>query len=359
MNPDFNKKTIETLAKRAAYKCSNPECRVNTVGPNSNPEKSTKIGEAAHIFGARIGSKRYNSEMNDTARAEITNSIWLCRNCHKLMDTDETKYTPNILFAWREKHEEYISSTLGNNTDQIIYKEQTSILADFKDYPPIIKRIILDKPYGWEYRLTAELMRYFNTPLFRKLKDLKEGLYLKNITTIEPEKSFTWIQDRLNEMSKIATPAKGLLELLTKSWGKPGEPGDIKEIHHATSLIRDYLEHVISFEEKIHFVNPPEEYERPVSLLKNLIGSQVRKLSSIPSDLDNIISLSIEYEKENNTPKEIKKVFLFDLPQNWEIEFHKELIKAKRNQSLNKNENSGCLSFIVFIIITMIIFLLF
>ncbi|QSW88265.1 MULTISPECIES: hypothetical protein [Flavobacterium] len=45
MNPDFNKTTIDTLAKRAGYKCSNPDCRVNTIGPNSDPEKSTKIGE--------------------------------------------------------------------------------------------------------------------------------------------------------------------------------------------------------------------------------------------------------------------------------------------------------------------------
>ncbi len=97
MPPDFNRKTVDTLARRAAFKCSNPGCRVSTVGPNSDLEKSTLIGEAAHIFGARPNSKRYRLNMTDAARAEITNSIWLCRNCHKLIDTDDQKYTSDIL----------------------------------------------------------------------------------------------------------------------------------------------------------------------------------------------------------------------------------------------------------------------
>lgn len=359
MNPDFSKNTIDILAKRAAYKCSNPDCRVNTVGPNSDPEKSTKIGEAAHIFGARIGSKRYNPDMTDSARAEITNSIWLCRNCHKLIDTDEIKYSSSVLFAWREKHEEYIASTLGNSTDQIIYEEKISILADFKEYPPIIKRIILDKPDAWEWRLTAELMRFFNNPLYRKLNDLKGGLYLKSITSIESDKAFTWIQDRLDEISRIATPASGLLERLTESWGKPGEPGDIKEIHHVTKLIRDYLEHVILFEEKIHFVKVPEEYQRLVFLLRDLIGSQVTKLSSIPSDLDEVVTLATKHRDENSEFKEIRKEFVFELPQNWEKEFNKELQKLKKKQSYSENKTSGCLTTLIIIVIIAILFSLF
>jgi hypothetical protein len=359
VSPDFSIKTVDTLAKRAAYKCSNPDCRVNTVGPNSDPEKSTKIGEAAHIYGARIGSKRFNPDMTDSARAEITNSIWLCRNCHRLIDTDEVKYSATVLFAWREKHEGYIASTLGNSTDQIIYEENTFILDDFKEYPPIIKRIILDKPDGWEWRLTAELMRFFNNPLFRKLKDLKEGLYLKCVTTIDSDKAFAWIQDRLEEMSRIATPASGLLDRLTQSWGKPGEPGDIKEIHHVTKLIRDYLEHVILFEEKIHFVNVPEDYQRLVSLLKDLIGSQVVKLSSIPSDLDEIVTLALEYKDKNNESKEIYKQYVFELPQNWEKGFNKELKNLKRHQGYGVNNTSGCLSTLIIIVIIVILFSLF
>jgi hypothetical protein len=353
--PDFNNNTIDTLAKRAAYKCSNPDCKVNTIGPNSDPERSTKIGEAAHIYGARIGSKRYYPNMTDSARAEITNSIWLCRNCHKLIDTDEQKYSANILFAWREEHEKFIASTLGNNTDRIAYKEQISNLTDFDDYPPIIKRIIFDKPKGWEYRLTAELMRFLNEPLFRKLNDLKGGLYLKSLENIDSDKAFNWIQDRITELTRIASPAVGLLDLLTKSWGKPGEPGDVKEIHHATKLIKDYLEHAISFEERIYFVNVPEEYKKFIYLLKNLIGSQVEKLSNIPSDLEEIVNLVKNPQEENQSPKIVKKEIVFELPENWVEEFSDELNKLRRNQNYNAKDSTGCLTSVLVTIAVVIL----
>lgn len=359
MNPDFNKTTIDTLAKRAGYKCSNPDCRVNTIGPNSDPEKSTKIGEAAHIYGARVGSKRFNIKMNDSSRAEITNSIWLCRNCHKLIDTDEIKYSANILFAWREQHEEFISSTLGNNTDQILYKEQNSILKDFDEYTPLIKRIIIDKPDGWEYRLTAELMRFLNEPLFRKLNDLKNGLYLKPLENINAEQAFNWIQERITELTRISSPAVGLLDSLTKSWGKPGEPGDLKEIHHVAKLIKEYLEHVIAFEERIRFVNVPSEYQRAVYLLQNLIGSQVEKLSIIPLELDNIILIIQNPPKENQTPIVINKEITFEITDAWQKEFNKEINKLSRYSPNQKDtkQSSGC--FITLIILIAFIIYLF
>ncbi len=294
--------------------------------------------------------------MTDLTRAEITNSIWLCRNCHKLIDTDEQKYSANTLFLWREKHEEYIASTLGNNNDLTIQEEQISDLSEFKDYPPIIKRIIIDKPDGWEYRLTAELMRFLNEPLFRRLNDLKNGLYLKDAKYIESEKVLEWIQEQLAESSRIIKSAEGLLNSLTKSWGKLGEPGDIKEIHHTTILIKNYLEHAISFEEKVNFVNAPDKYQKIISLLKNLIGSQVEKFSAIPNDLDEFVLLAEKYPNETDSPIVIEKEIVFELPENWQKEFNKELYKLEKGSSSSTNK-IGCLilTIIIYFIIKAIL----
>ncbi len=355
MIPDFSKKTIETLAQRAAFKCSNPDCRVNTVGPNSDPNKSTRIGEAAHIYGARVGSKRYNSKMTDSTRAEITNSIWLCRNCHKIIDSDENKYLEDILFTWREKHEEYVASTLGTKTDLMAYELHMVKFKDFDNYGHLVKRIVLDKPVGWEYRLTAELMRSINAPLFRKLADLKSGLYLKTSIAIEPDKAYQWVHGRITELSKIVPPIVGVLEQLNRSWGKPGEHGDAQEILHVTLLIRDYLQHIIDFEERIHFAILPPDYQRLVNLLKNLIGPQAEKLSCIPSDLDNIVSY-IENPNEDD-PNKFKKEFVFELPDYWEKEMYRELNKLR--PELNNGESStygnGCLVGVVIIIVLIIL----
>jgi hypothetical protein len=329
MSPDFSNETVETIAKRAAFKCSNPDCRVNTIGPDSVETKTVKIGEAAHIFGARKGAKRFNPEMTDVARAEITNAIWLCRNCHKIIDTDERKYTHNLLFKWREIHEEYITSQLGTKTDLLIYEEQKTHLEEFKIYHPIIKRIIIDKPKAWEYQLTAELLRTLNKPLFRKLKDLRSGLYLKEVKFIEEELAFNWIQNRVTEMTNLIMPMQGLFKVLNESWGKPGEAGDEKEIHHVTKLIKDYIEQIINFEEKLRFSVLPEDFKALASLLENAIGSQIEKLSIIPDKLDGIIEFAKNFDKETDEPITIQETIEFNLPEKWNEQFTMELERLK------------------------------
>lgn len=106
MAPEFSRVVADTLAKRAGLMCSNVECRTVTAGPAEAADKAISIGEAAHIFGARQGAARYRDDMTDVSRAEVTNGIWLCCNCHKLVDSDASRYPPDLLFRWRTLHEE-------------------------------------------------------------------------------------------------------------------------------------------------------------------------------------------------------------------------------------------------------------
>ncbi|WP_456457910.1 HNH endonuclease [Reichenbachiella sp.] len=328
MIPDFSKNTKDIIAKRAGFICSNPDCRVRTIGPNTDAEKSTTIGEAAHIFGARFNSKRFKKQMNDSARAEVTNAIWLCRNCHKLIDTDDQRFSTTLLFKWREIHESYVLSELGNKTDEIQDKELRALLSKFADYPPIVRRIITDRPEFWEYRFTAELQRFLNEPGLRRIRDLKDGLYLKSQQHISEEEAYDWIYNRIAELSNITEPMVNLMDKLSKSWGEPGVAGEIDEIHHICLLIRDYIEQIVVFEEKITFANLPDSYKKLQDLLSNLIGSQVLKFESIPQRLDDIISSFKGSSNTNNESEVVKETITFELPDSWVEEVLDELKKV-------------------------------
>ena len=358
MPPDFNKVTKDILAKRAAFKCSNPDCRVSTVGPNVDSNKATPIGEAAHIFGARPNSKRYRSDMTDATRAEITNAIWLCRNCHKLIDSDDKKYTSNILFAWREEHEEYIQSKLGTITERIEFEDVNLLLSKFENLSRISRRIIIDKPDGWEYRLTAELMRNLNQPLLRKIEDLHDGLYVKPYQNIPDEKVLDWVMIQLDELSGLTSPLIKLLEKLNQSWGKPGEAGSEEEIYHITHLIRDYLEQVVYREEQLHFVHVSDDYKRLIDLLKNLIGSEVLKLANVPKTLDKVVSLiGTNHGGTIENPLIIEEKITFNVPPKWERKFKRELrrIKWKTQYPQANGCSSGCATLFIIIIIVFLI----
>jgi hypothetical protein len=79
MRDDFPQKTKETLAKRVAYHCSNPECKMLTIGPNSDKDKASNIGVAAHITAASEGGPRYDTSITSEQRASINNGICCVR----------------------------------------------------------------------------------------------------------------------------------------------------------------------------------------------------------------------------------------------------------------------------------------
>ena len=101
MRDDFSIKTKEELAKRVAYKCSNPQCRKPTIGANESSNGTVSVGEAAHICAASPGGKRYDSNMTSEERASIDNGIWLCRNCAAMIDRDEQYFSVELLQTWK------------------------------------------------------------------------------------------------------------------------------------------------------------------------------------------------------------------------------------------------------------------
>lgn len=102
---NFLKSTTRILAERVGYRCSNPNCRAYTVGPNEKEDKSTSVGEAAHICAAAVGGPRYEESMTSVQRSDISNGLWLCSNCSDLIDKDYGNYSVPLLKKWKAEAE--------------------------------------------------------------------------------------------------------------------------------------------------------------------------------------------------------------------------------------------------------------
>jgi hypothetical protein len=102
---EFDDKTKDMLARRVGNRCSNPNCRKLTSGPQTDSEKAVNIGVAAHITAASQGGPRYDARLPSGERKSIENGIWLCQNCAKMVDNDEQKYTSDLLIEWKKSSE--------------------------------------------------------------------------------------------------------------------------------------------------------------------------------------------------------------------------------------------------------------
>ena len=105
MRDDFSQGTIEMLAKRAGYLCSNPKCGQPTVGAAPSQDKFINVGVAAHITAAAPGGPRYDPLLTREQRQHQSNGIWLCQTHAKMVDSDPKHFTVEMLREWKQKVE--------------------------------------------------------------------------------------------------------------------------------------------------------------------------------------------------------------------------------------------------------------
>jgi WD40 repeat protein len=103
---EFPAAVSRAVSRRAGLHCSNPECGRATTGPQAFNELGViNIGVGAHITAAAPGGKRYDKSLTSEERSSPNNCVWLCQNCAKAIDSDETAFPIEKLRAWKEQRE--------------------------------------------------------------------------------------------------------------------------------------------------------------------------------------------------------------------------------------------------------------
>lgn len=306
----FTRATREILAKRAGQMCSNPFCNLSTTGPHSDSKKAIDIGEAAHIRGANPGSKRYEISMTSIERRDITNGIWLCRKCAKLIDSDDLKYTIETLFEWKRNHESKVEKRISGEGWFRHIKE--SNLKVFNQESPASQQIAIDQPDNWEYMLTAELLRSKLSKIQHKFDELERGLIFRpSKTLVEKDQFLVWVREKLYDMEallkllKLATSQ----ELMT-AWGEFGKLGDPVKILEAVCKIEEGCRWLFDWEVDVYTTRFPDEGESIKQIMKGWSDHNRAEIDRIPNEIARIF----------NGPHEVKGEYtirlVFEAPEN-------------------------------------------
>ena len=206
----------------------------------------------------------------------------------------------------------------------------------FGDNPTAVK-IARDQGPFWEYGLSAELLRQSLKVPARKWRDLMDGLYTNRFNRLTAAEALPWFQTKIAEASGFIGPLNELYtKRLPRSWGEPGEPGDVEEIAHVCSLIGKMGAEMVRWEEDVAFTRLPEHFEGLRRGLSGAAGQQLDELMKVPDVL--LYAIDQGESAKEGEPTVVKHTIVFDLPEGWTENLNREF--GKLNELIESGEVS-------------------
>lgn len=119
------------LAYRSGNRCALPGCgqQLSSTGEGGIP---SNVGEAAHIAGEHSGgvrghrSARYDPDMTEEERNSYHNLIYICANCHRMIDAipqGEIDYPVERLREIKAKHEQKVLEAMTDGFVEVGFPE--------------------------------------------------------------------------------------------------------------------------------------------------------------------------------------------------------------------------------------------
>jgi len=121
-----NKATISKKDERLLHTKSGNRCAMCNI---VLVKRSACIGENAHIYGEKPSAARYDALKSAEYVNSEQNLIFLCSNCHKIVDTDIFLYPVNTLFSMKTEHERKVVQALQQGAIDYTFAELHVITA--------------------------------------------------------------------------------------------------------------------------------------------------------------------------------------------------------------------------------------
>lgn len=127
---DFSPRVRDLVARRSAFRCSNPDCRQMTIGPGASADEYACIGRCCHIYSSATDGPRGTGGLSVEERASADNAFWACANCAALIDTNEgSRFPAPLLRSWKDCHEALVWQELRGVTGVFGWLESVSFAS--------------------------------------------------------------------------------------------------------------------------------------------------------------------------------------------------------------------------------------
>lgn len=175
-------------------------------------------------------------------------------------------------------------------------------------------RMVIEKPYAWEYKFLAYVLKGEFDSLQKHRWDFKYGLFSMHSTRFEPSDLLDDISEKLNEMIGLTKLLSTLLNrTIQDAIGEPGIPSDLELMIYTTKKLSSIYKRIIEWGLYFKSVDTEDVFENLLQLLYELPSHVLRKVdqfvdqiyiefTALPDIEDNIernISLSCTLDIAN------------------------------------------------------------
>jgi hypothetical protein len=196
-------------------------------------------------------------------------------------DRKQTRIYKGMIFVRHEDGTEGISRT---ELEELLTKR--GIKKEFEHETEYAQQLVFERPFAWEYKLTAELLRSKLVPIERKFDELHRGLVYKKTTRIQGLEFFYWVRSKCDDLANlIGIASKVLTEEIPASWGEPGVPGEPLEIKHAVDKLTSVCNELVEWETDVRFVIISDAFASLKQRMEGWTSQIFDEIDNVPEQL--------------------------------------------------------------------------
>ena len=210
--------------------------------------------------------------------------------------------------------------------------EENPLLQEFKNESKKARRIVLERPELWEYRLTEELLRSKLDPIKKDFEALNDGLIYRKSKKVSGKEFMDWVETSMLDLSNLCSMIAQIMNKeLVFSWGKPGEEGDSLAIKRAVDRMIDCCEELFKWEENRISIRPPRAFQKLAKIMNNWTSVIFVQVSNLQQELSELLSkpdlkgtynITLTFEAPENIDDACKEIErLGKNPEEWMDDF--------------------------------------
>lgn len=207
--------------------------------------------------------------------------------------------------------------------------KQLPLSGKLMELSPQSLQIVMQKPFGWEYRLFAQILKDGIDEQKYKKNDLRFGVAIGQVTKIEGLVEFgRWFGAQSSQLMNITNALTKLLnEGLVIAFGEPGVAGDPEMIMYIGRRIIECYKWMIDWSLQFKRLDIEEELEGLVNLASKMASNAINEIEEYSITLHNEANAALDNHMSYEDGTVLKFTLTLTVPDM--TDFHNEISRLQ------------------------------